>query len=185
MDLHPANGNPIDRYEPTKPFQIPLGALIPVQIRNLLATCKNIGTTHLSNGAYRLHPTEWNIGESAGILAAMCCAEHLLPAQIHADSGLLTRFQAMLLNDGIPLAWTIDVARDHPFFVITQQLCVAGAIAAQGTRSRVLTILPDQPLDSAELVAFRNAALQCGRSLPADLGSQLTWADLCKILAAG
>jgi hypothetical protein len=182
MDLHPANGNPLDRYEPTKPFQIPLGALIPVRIRNLLATCKNIGTTHLSNGAYRLHPVEWNIGESAGILAAMCCAEHLLPAHIHADSGLLMRFQAMLLNDGIPLAWTIDVARDHPLFVITQQLCVTGAIAAQGSRSRALTILPDQPLDTAELDAFRKAALQWGLCLPADQGSQPTWADLCTIL---
>ncbi|WP_454702255.1 FAD-dependent oxidoreductase [Agrobacterium burrii] len=28
------------------------------------------GTTHITNGCYRLHPVEWNIGEVAGMLAA-------------------------------------------------------------------------------------------------------------------
>ncbi|MEI6915944.1 MAG: FAD-dependent oxidoreductase, partial [Armatimonadota bacterium] len=51
------------------PFQIPLGSLIPQRMKNLIAGCKNIGTTHISNGAYRLHPVEWNIGEAAGTLA--------------------------------------------------------------------------------------------------------------------
>ena len=41
------------------PFQIPLGALIPQRIENLLPACKNIGTTHITNGCYRLHPVEW------------------------------------------------------------------------------------------------------------------------------
>ena len=26
--------------------------------------------THITNGCYRLHPVEWNIGEAAGALAA-------------------------------------------------------------------------------------------------------------------
>jgi hypothetical protein len=32
-----------------RPFQIPLGALIPRRIENLLPACKNIGTTHVTN----------------------------------------------------------------------------------------------------------------------------------------
>ena len=32
---------------------------------------KNIGTTHITNGCYRLHPVEWNVGEVAGALAAL------------------------------------------------------------------------------------------------------------------
>ena len=54
------------------PFQIPLGALIPQRVENLLPAGKNIGTTHITNGCYRLHPVEWNIGEAAGALAAFC-----------------------------------------------------------------------------------------------------------------
>src|SRR3712207_8972640 len=48
------------------PFQVPLGAMIPVRVNNLIAGCKNIGTTHVTNGCYRLHPVEWTIGEAAG-----------------------------------------------------------------------------------------------------------------------
>ena len=53
------------------PFQIPLGALHPAcGSRTCSPACKNIGTTHITNGCYRLHPVEWNIGEAAGALAA-------------------------------------------------------------------------------------------------------------------
>src|SRR5262249_5740122 len=60
IDLHPSTGgnNYIDIA--SLPFQIPLGALIPRRIENLLPACKNIGTTHITNGCYRLHPVEWN-----------------------------------------------------------------------------------------------------------------------------
>src|SRR5262249_17370065 len=66
IDLHPSTGgnNYIDVG--SLPFQIPLGALLPVRMENLLPACKNIGTTHITNGCYRLHPIEWNIGEAAG-----------------------------------------------------------------------------------------------------------------------
>ena len=65
LDIHPNGHGEPNHYVATRPFQIPLGALIPVRLKNLLPACKNIGTTHLTNGAYRLHPIEWNIGESA------------------------------------------------------------------------------------------------------------------------
>src|SRR5206468_9538617 len=64
--LHPSSGG--DNYIDVSslPFQIPLGSLIPKRVENLLPACKNLGTTHITNGCYRLHPVEWNIGESAG-----------------------------------------------------------------------------------------------------------------------
>ena len=72
IDLHPSTGgiNYIDIS--SLPFQIPLGALIPRRIENLLPACKNLGTTHITNGCYRLHPVEWAIGEAAGALVAFC-----------------------------------------------------------------------------------------------------------------
>ncbi len=58
IDLHPGTGgnNYIDF--PSLPFQIPLGALLPQRMRNLIPANKNIGTTHITNGCYRLHPVE-------------------------------------------------------------------------------------------------------------------------------
>jgi hypothetical protein len=106
MDLHPCVGRPdVSMFEPTLPFQIPLGALIPAQGGNLLAANKNIGTTHISNGAYRLHPVEWNIGEAAGALAAHCCATGTTPQQVRNEAPLLRAFQQLLQERGVPLAW--------------------------------------------------------------------------------
>jgi hypothetical protein len=70
IDLHPSTGG--DNYIDfgTLPFEIPLGALLPQRMTNLIAACKNIGTTHLTGGCYRLHPVEWGIGEAAGCLVA-------------------------------------------------------------------------------------------------------------------
>lgn len=112
LDLHPSSGG--DNYidVPSLPFQIPLGALIPVRMQNLLPACKNIGTTHLTNGCYRLHPVEWSVGEAAGALAAHCLCEHLTPRQVHADTDRRTRFQQLLRDRGVELAW--PVARLDP-----------------------------------------------------------------------
>jgi len=105
IDLHPAVGgaNFIDLA--SCPFQIPLGALLPVRLQNLIAAAKNVGTTHITNGAYRLHPIEWNVGEAAGGLAAYCLANHVEPHQVHQTPSLLDDFQRALVRHGVELAW--------------------------------------------------------------------------------
>lgn len=105
IDIHPSTGG--DNYIDVEcaPFEIPLGALIPVRMRNLLPAAKNIGTTHITNGAYRLHPVEWNIGESAGELAAFCAERGLDPAQVAADDALVVEFQSRLVEAGIEIHW--------------------------------------------------------------------------------
>ncbi len=70
-------------YIPAAPFRISMGAIIPKRVRNVLAAAKNLGVTHITNGCYRLHPVEWNTGESAGSLAAYCLTKNQEPQQIH------------------------------------------------------------------------------------------------------
>ena len=105
IDLHPSTGG--DNYIDISslPFQIPLGALIPRRVENLLAACKNLGVTHITNGCYRLHPVEWNIGEAAGALAAFCMAKKRVPREVRDKDALLREFQGRLAQDGVPLAW--------------------------------------------------------------------------------
>ncbi len=105
IDLHPSTGgnNYIDVG--SLPFQIPLGALIPIRMENLLPACKNIGTTHITNGCYRLHPVEWNIGEAAGSLAAFCLRRNLTPRDVYKNSERLEEFQQRLTDRGIELEW--------------------------------------------------------------------------------
>ncbi len=105
IDLHPSTGG--DNYIDlgSCPFEIPLGALIPVRMDNLLPASKNIGTTHITNGAYRLHPVEWNIGEAAGRLAAFCLAVGESPRGVRNTPELLARFQDQLIRDGVEVRW--------------------------------------------------------------------------------
>jgi hypothetical protein len=105
IDLHPSisGKNYIDI--PALPFHIPLGALLPLNTENLLAGAKNIGTTHITNGCYRLHPVEWNVGEASGALAAFCIANNTTPYEVRNDKDKLRKFQDLLSEDGFELAW--------------------------------------------------------------------------------
>ncbi len=105
IDLHPStNGaNTVDFS--SLPFQIPLGSLISIEKRNLIAAAKNIGVTHITNGCYRLHPVEWNIGEAAGHLAAYCLENHVEPSEVRNSDVHLARFQRLLRHNGFELEW--------------------------------------------------------------------------------
>jgi hypothetical protein len=113
IDLHPSTGqrNYIDIS--SYPFQIPLGALLPVRVRNLLPACKNLGVTHITNGCYRLHPVEWNIGEAAGALAAYCLEKGVEPEQVRNSGRHLEIYQAQLVRLGVRLSWP-EYARITP-----------------------------------------------------------------------
>jgi hypothetical protein len=105
IDLHPSSGG--DNYIDVSslPFQIPLGALIPRRVDNLLPACKNLGVTHITNGCYRLHPVEWNIGESAGCVAAYAVKHKVSPRQIRNNPKLFVDFQRSIHDEGIETAW--------------------------------------------------------------------------------
>lgn len=105
IDLHPSTGNRHYLDISSLPFQIPLGSLIPIRMNNLLPACKNIGVTHITNGCYRLHPVEWNIGEAAGFLASQSIDRGLLPREIRNTASELCYFQNKLTTFGIELAW--------------------------------------------------------------------------------
>jgi len=87
------------------PFQIPLGAMIPVRVENVLPGGKNLGVTHVTNGAFRVHPVEWNVGESAGILAAFCLDRKITPRSVLHVSRLLAELQSLLVREGVELSW--------------------------------------------------------------------------------
>ena len=111
MDLHQTSEGEKKGGSQVYPFQIPLGSLLPVRVRNVLPACKNLGVTHLTNGCYRLHPVEWNIGEAAGALAAYCIANDLEPKQVREDAKRLADYQDQLTKLGVLLEWPANSIR--------------------------------------------------------------------------
>ncbi|WP_209329424.1 FAD-dependent oxidoreductase [Lunatimonas salinarum] len=105
IDLHPSSGG--DNYIDfgSLPFQIPLGALIPQETENLLPANKNIGTTHITNGCYRLHPVEWSIGEAVGMLGAYCLETGERPLAVRDNPDRLSDFQRFIRSQGIETHW--------------------------------------------------------------------------------
>lgn len=105
IDLHPSCGG--DNYIDFNSlrFQIPLGALLPQRVNNLFPACKNIGTTHITNGCYRTHPVEWGIGEAVGLLITYASKKQISARIIRSDKNMLTDFQQWIQKEGVEIAW--------------------------------------------------------------------------------
>jgi hypothetical protein len=106
IDLHPSTGG--DNYIDfaSLRFQIPLGSLLPVRMKNLIPACKNIGTTHVTSGCYRLHPVEWGIGEAVGCLVSFALQKKQAPHAIQATPVLLDEFQKAIRQQGVENEWS-------------------------------------------------------------------------------
>ncbi|AZS13711.1 FAD-dependent oxidoreductase [Paenibacillus lutimineralis] len=109
LDVHLTTVTNRTFYIPNYPYEIPLGALLPIRVKNLLPACKNIGTTQITNGCYRLHPTEWNIGESVGYLAAYALQNQVTPREVRANTEHLRAYQALIQRQGVQIHWPDDL----------------------------------------------------------------------------
>ncbi len=105
IDLHPTSAkvNYVD-FESLR-FQIPLGALLPIRMKNILPANKNIGTTHISNGCFRLHPVEWSIGEAVGMLVKFVQVKEVTPQEVRSNGELLKEFQKFITSQGLETKW--------------------------------------------------------------------------------
>lgn len=109
IDLHPTTtGNNYIDFD-SLPFQIPLGALLPVRMENLFPANKNIGTTHITNGCCRLHPVEWSIGEAAGMLISFLQTRKVPPYVIREKPDVLSDFQNFIRSQGLETHWPKNV----------------------------------------------------------------------------
>ncbi len=91
---------------PSYPAQIPLRALIPQRLDNLLVAGKSIATSHVAAAAYRIHSFEWSVGAAAATTVDFALAEGILPYELVAtmprSNPQLRRLQERLRRDGNP-----------------------------------------------------------------------------------
>lgn len=101
------------------PFTIPYGCMVPLATDGLLVCEKNISVSHIANGATRLQPVVMNIGQAAGMAAALCvklgCQPRDLPVR---------RIQEALLEDTLAPAAIIplfNLLPRHPDWLVWQR----------------------------------------------------------------
>jgi hypothetical protein len=91
------------------PFQIPLRALIPQTVDNLLVAGKSIATSHIAAAAYRVHSFEWSSGVAVGNTIDFALEQNLLPYELvdnlMAGEPDLERLQRRLVEQGNPIAF--------------------------------------------------------------------------------
>jgi hypothetical protein len=117
------------------PFTIPLGALIPLRTEGLILSAKSIGTTHITNSAYRMHPIEWAIGEAGGHLAAFALQVGVSMRDVARDRALTRQLQGHLASYGIPFYWFNDVSHEDPDFESIQVLAAAGIVRTENAKN--------------------------------------------------
>ncbi len=122
IDIHDRSAGTKGMVQMTRPYQVPLGSLVCAELTNFAVANKGIGVTQIANGAYRLHPLEWAIGEAAGELAAYCL-EHR-PEHPNLTGQALFDYQRRLLRVGIPLYWYEDLPPQDPAFEAAQLLAL-------------------------------------------------------------
>ncbi|MBE9063285.1 FAD-dependent oxidoreductase [cf. Phormidesmis sp. LEGE 11477] len=91
------------------PAQIPLRAMIPQDIDNLLIAGKTIATSNIAAAAYRVHSFEWSVGVAAGTTIDFALDNNLMPYeltdQLPAYEPDLARLQSRLNAEGNPTAF--------------------------------------------------------------------------------
>jgi len=145
-------------FPPVPSFSIPAGALIPADLPNLLLADKAISVSNIVNGSTRLQPVILQVGQAAGMMAAMAAAQKVSPSELS-----VREVQKRLLAAGGYLQPFFDVSPEDPDFGLLQRIGSTGLLMGQGEPYQWANrtwLYPDSVLTDADLRAgFRQMGL--------------------------
>ncbi|WP_031500357.1 FAD-dependent oxidoreductase [Bryobacter aggregatus] len=163
VDIHPCGSNERGRMMMPKPFQVPVELLLPEGVDNLFAAGKTLGVTHITNGAFRLHPIEWNVGEAAATLASLRLRNQ--EAQL----------QQALVKRGVPIVWFDDLRTTHPAFASIQLAAIHGAYPLSPIDLHASPEAPITRFEVAQALAAHLAQLQLPKEAAARFAVDSGW----------
>ncbi len=114
-------------FYPVPSYNIPLGALIPKTVDNLIIAEKGISVSNVVNGTTRLQPVVLLTGQAAGMLAALSSKQNIVPRKITVRS-----VQNQLLKAKAYIMPYIDVLPDNPHWEAVQKIGATGILKGVG-----------------------------------------------------
>lgn len=109
---------------PTIPsYGVPLGVMIPAELDDFLVIEKSISVTNVVNGTTRLQPVVLQIGQAAGVLAALSVQKGC-----HPDEVSVREVQSALLDAGAYLLPLLDAAPGQKEFASYQRVALTGIL---------------------------------------------------------
>tara|TARA_B100001059_G_scaffold42834_2_gene34772 strand:+ start:95741 stop:97624 length:1884 start_codon:yes stop_codon:yes gene_type:complete len=125
---HPdAENLPELHFYPVPSYNLPMGCLLPKTIDDFIVAEKSISVTNIVNGTTRLQPVVLQIGQAAGVMAALSIKKDISPAKVS-----VRKVQNLLLEQGGYLLPFLDVPKDHPRFKVYQRIGATGILKGIG-----------------------------------------------------
>ena len=125
---HPEwRGLPDLHFYPIPSFNIPLGVIVPQQVEGLLVVEKSVSVSNLINGATRLQPVVMQLGQAAGVVAALSVQSGAQVRDISVRS-----VQSCLLQSGCYIMPYVDLPKQHPHFAALQRIGATGILRGEG-----------------------------------------------------
>lgn len=163
-------------------YNVPMGSLIPRGVEGLIVAEKSISVTNIVNGATRLQPVVLQLGQAAGMMAAICVHQHKQPAQLKVRD-----VQLQLLKANGYIMPFIDVLPSDPQFSIIQKIGATGILKGTGVPymwANQTWFYPEQSISGYELVQGLRGYYPSLKTYWAASGEMLTVNELIKILKA-
>ena len=108
-------------------YGVPMGVLLPKEVDGLIVAEKSISVSNLVNGSTRLQPVVLQIGEAAGIVAALAVKQGVEPREVAVRD-----VQREVLAGGGYLLPFLDLPATDPHFGAMQRIGVTGIIEGVG-----------------------------------------------------
>jgi len=147
---HPnAEDLPELHFYPVPSYSVPMGCLLPENTDNFIVAEKSISVTNIANGTTRLQPVVLQIGQAAGVMAALSIQEDIPPAKLE-----VRKVQSQLLEAGGYLLPYQDVPKDHPRFKVYQRIGATGILKGTGMNvgwENQTWFFPDKELSQSDL----------------------------------
>ena len=136
-------------FYPVPSYNVPMGCLLPKNIENFIVAEKSISVTNIVNGTTRLQPVVLQIGQAAGVMAALSVKENISPARLN-----VRKVQNQLLQEGGYLLPYLDVPKEHPRFIVYQRIGATGILKGTGMNvgwENQTWFFPDKDLSQDDL----------------------------------
>ena len=114
-------------FYPIPSFNVPMGVLLPEDSDDLIVAEKSVSVSNLINGATRLQPVVMQLGQAAGVIAALA-AEKDVPVK----AVTVREVQAVLLDAGGYIMPYLDLPKSHPHFKAVQRIGATGILRGEG-----------------------------------------------------
>lgn len=108
-------------------YGLPMGVLLPKGVDGLIVAEKSISVSNIVNGSTRLQPVVMQIGEAAGIIAALAVEQGIEPREVAVRD-----VQREVLAGGGYLLPFLDIPATDPHFQSLQRIGVTGIMESVG-----------------------------------------------------